>query len=255
VWTNLGSGCKLLSRLVAPKRPKDAMPKVSEQLVNRFWELHNNLKSYPKAWASLYDWSLQQGQARSLGSPVDSWKSASGKAFEEIAIGIINDQVTNSRLRALIRILRWGQADPDMRRGILAEPVWPKGQIKEAEIAESKVDVIAVAVENEHPYRLVSVYSCKSSVAERYQQDLFWAEKIRGRGIKFCFVTIDAGFIKHATTPRDTGTAGRGKTLPLAQALYDRIYLLTDDPIVTEMQVFRKIETVVDDLDLWLKAY
>lgn len=231
------------------------MPKVYEQLEQRFWELYGQSGDYGRAWTDLHEWSVTTGPGRQKSDPEQSWKSSSGRAFEHIATRIIVDQVSASRLASLIRIVRWDEADHEIQHGILAEPVWPKGKIKEFEIVESKVDVIALAVENEHPYRIVSVYSCKSSVAERYQQDLFWAEKIKGRGIKFCFVTIDAGFIRHATTGHQSGAAGKGKTLPLAQAIYDRIYLLADHPIVTDTLVFRKIETVIDDLELWLRAY
>jgi hypothetical protein len=225
----------------------------SGQLINKFWELRGELGGYAKAWATAKVWferrALTQGK-----DPGQTWKTTSGRAFEHIAVRVIEDQVSTGRLAPLIRVLRWDEIDHRIQRGILAEPVWPKGKITEFEIVESKVDVIALALENERPYRIVSVYSCKSSVAERYQQDLFWAEKIKGRGIKFCFVTIDPGFIRHATTKG--GRAGaRGKTLPLAQALYDRIYLLTDASIVTDAQVFRAVETVADDLDLWLTAY
>lgn len=229
------------------------MAKVYQQLEERFWDLYRQCGDYATAWAQLHDWSVTSGPGWQTTDPEQSWKSSSGRAFEHIAVSVIEDQVTSGRLASVIRIVRWDELDQQIQHGILAEPVWPKGKITEFEIVESKVDVVALAVENERPYRIVGVYSCKSSVAERYQQDLFWAEKIKGRGIKFCFVTIDAGFIRHATTRG--ARAGKGKTLPLAQALYDRIYLLTNDPIVTDTQVFRKVETVVDDLELWLRAY
>lgn len=225
----------------------------TQELINKFWELHVELGGYAKAWSAAKIWferrALTQGK-----DPGQTWRPTSGRAFEHIAVSVIEDQVTSGSLASVIRIVRWDELDQEIQHGILAEPVWPKGKITEFEMVESKVDVIALALENERPYRIVSVYSCKSSVAERYQQDLFWAEKIKGRGIKFCFITIDADFVRHATT-RGARAAGKGKTLPLAQALYDRIYLLTDEPIVTDTQVFRDVEKVVDDLELWLKAY
>jgi len=232
------------------------MPKVYKykQLEQHFWDLYKQYGDYGRAWAELHDWYVTSGPGSQKTDPDQSWRSSSGRAFEHIAVRLIHAEVSSGRLASLIRIVRWDQLDCQIQRGILAEPVWPKGNITQSEIAESKVDVIALAVENGRPYRIVSVYSCKSSVAERYQQDLFWAEKIKGRGIKFCFVTIDEDFVRHATTVIAAGAA-KGKTLPLAQAVYDRIYLLTNETIITDSQVFRRVETVVEDLDLWLKAY
>lgn len=226
---------------------------ISKQLADKFWELYRGLNDYTKAWGELYRWSLNEGVSRGLSSPVDSWKSGSGGAFEEISQDMIRNQVSESHLSSVVRIARWHETEREIREGILAELVWPKGQLKQPEFAESKVDVVAILQQNSEPTRVISVYSCKSSVAERYQQDLFWAEKLKGRGIKFCFVTIDGGFVKYATRPEKPRRSS--KTLILAQALYDRIYLLTEEDIVQGRAVFRRIDEIVKDLDLWWKAY
>ena len=226
--------------------------RLSEEFANKFWELYDRLKDYTKAWDELYQWALEEGEARGK-DPINWWVAGSGTAFEKISQHIIKRQVNESGLSSVVRVARWDETDIEIREGILSELVWPKGQLKEPEFAESKVDVVAILQQNSEPTRVISVYSCKSSVAERYQQDLFWAEKLRGRGIKFCFVTIDDGFLKYATRPEKPRRSS--KTLILAQALYDRIYLLTEEDIVQGRAVFRRIDEIVKDLDLWWKAY
>ncbi len=227
--------------------------KVSQQLINRFWEYYKTTKSYSVAWRLTYEWSLADGAARGLANPGQGWNSASGTAFEEISKGIIIEQVKNSRLSSQVSVVRWGDAPQSIREGILSELVWLKGQISQPERAESNVDVIAMLNEEEKPVRVVSVYSYKSSTAERYQQDLYWAEKLKARSIHFCFVTIEDSFVRYATSLKKPQSAT--KSVTLSQALYDKIYLLTEDPIAQNPLVFRNIDSVLGDLDLWIQAY
>ena len=228
-------------------------PKISDGLIAKFWELHADLGSYEKAWHALQDWSEAEGAKRGLRNPGQGWNSASGIAFEEICVKIIKDRVAESSISHLVKVARWKDTPQEIRLGILSELVWLKGPTPKAETAESNVDVVAVLRDDSQITRVVSVYSCKSSVAERYQQDLFWAEKLKARGIRFCFATIDANFVNHATGrhPADDPT----KAVILAQALYDRVYLVTGDAIVQNPLVFKPIEDVSSDLDMWLKAY
>jgi hypothetical protein len=235
---------------VAKKLPK---PKVSEQLVEKFWDLYSRLGSYSGAWRELHSWSLLGGAARGLGSPGQGWNSASGKAFEIISQHIIIDQIKVSHLSSTVQVTPWGDTPSHIREGILSEMVWPKGQISHPERAESNVDVIATLRQDHEPIRVISVYSCKSSTAERYQQDFYWAEKLKARGIRFCFVTIEESLVKYATG--STIPARSNKTVVLSQALYDRIYLLTEKDVIQNTSVFRPIDSVVKDLDLWIQAY
>lgn len=224
-----------------------------DELVNQFWEFVRQGFSYAEAWQHLREWSEQRGRQRGLADPTQSWRALSGPAFEIIAQQMVTEEVTKSPLASDIVLFRWDEAPEWMRNGILSERVWPKGEVREPAIASSNVDLIASAMDRQgNPEKVVCVYSCKSSVAERYQQDLYWAEKLRARSIKFCFVTIDRGFLNYATGAeepvRDT------KAITLSRALYDRIYLLTRAPIVRWTQVFKRIEEVVQDMELWLRA-
>ncbi|MDO8749699.1 MAG: BsaWI family type II restriction enzyme [Dehalococcoidia bacterium] len=229
--------------------PKD----ITGQLVEKFWELRPQYPSYSAAWEALQHWSEEDGRRRGLQNPGQGWNSASGGAFERVSQKIIIDQVNTSPLAQRIRVTRGDETPQDVREGILSELVWPKGQITQPERAESNVDVVAMLLNGEKPTRVISVYSCKSSAAERYQQDLYWAEKLKARGIKFCFVTIDKSLLKHATTADRARKPG--KTVTLAQAMYDRVYLLTQLQIVSNPLTFKTIDRVVQDLDLWIKAY
>ncbi len=74
---------------------------------------------------------------------------------------------------------------------------------------------------------------------------------MRGRGIRFCFVTLDEGLMRYATDERKPSKIS--KVTKLSQALYDRIYLLTDKTIRRGETVFRSIKEVAYDLELWLE--
>lgn len=226
---------------------------ITSQLVEKFWELRPQYPSYSAAWEALQEWSEEDGRRRGLRNPGQGWNSASGGAFELVSQKIIVDQVNASSLAQRVRVTRGEETPQAVREGVLSELVWPKGQITQPERAESNVDVVAMLLDGQDPSRVISVYSCKSSAAERYQQDLYWAEKLKARGIRFCFVTIDKSLLNHATATR----RGRkpGKTVTLAQAMYDRVYLLTHLQVASNPLVFKTIDHVVEDLNLWIEAY
>jgi hypothetical protein len=54
-------------------------PKASEQIVDKFWTLLKNNNDPMAAWREVHRWWLQSGHSE------QSWKSASGAAFERIA--------------------------------------------------------------------------------------------------------------------------------------------------------------------------
>ncbi|MDW8106007.1 MAG: hypothetical protein RMK45_00850 [Armatimonadota bacterium] len=57
-------------------------------------------------------------------------------------------------------------------------------------------------------------------------------------------------------TLREAAVEGKLETkeAKMSVALYDRIYLLTDEPIQHYTRVFRSIDSLVEDLKLWLQA-
>lgn len=208
-----------------------------------------------EAWNKTYqDW-IQQNPTGAVDTQ-QSWKSASGKAFEAIILKEIERQV-GSLVSApsgtsLLKVYSWEKLPIPIKEGILAAQVWKPGTIESVTVP-SQVDVVAVLETDGKIERVVAVYSCKTSTAERYQQDLYWAERFRERRIRFCLVTLEDKFIEYATTPQSAENPNRRKDIPLASALYDRIYLLTDEPIQREPQVFRPLSELGSDLEQWSK--
>ncbi len=145
---------------------------------------------------------------------------------------------------------RWDELEAWLREGILAERIWLKGELREPVTVPSQVDIAALQIHESEIVRIVAVYSCKSSAAERFQQDLFWAERLRGRGIRFCFVTMDEQFLRYALE----GKGRQAKGIRLAQALYDRVYLFTDQPSHYGGAVFQPITQVAEDLAKWMET-
>ncbi len=224
----------------------------TQRFCKRFWQEFQPTQSYAQAWKATRVWFYADAQQRGK-DPRQSWNTTSGKAFELIGQDIIVQIVKASPLASRIKVQRWTEVDPKFKGGILAEQVWPRGQLQPA-IAESNIDVSAFLLDAEGKIeRVVAVYSCKTSAAERYQEDLYWADIFRGRGIRFCGVSIDEKFIKYTAGEAVSEEFSKGVTLGLAH--YDRIYLVTDKPIVQGKPVFARIEEVPNDLDIWIKAY
>jgi hypothetical protein len=219
-------------------------PKASEQIVDKFWTLLKSNNDPMAAWREVHCWWLQSGHSE------QSWKSASGAAFERIAQQYVLQLVdADPRLKEQVEIKRWNELERELQEGILAERVWQKGELREPVIAPSEVDMVALQVEGKEIRRVIAAYSCKSSAAERYQQDLFWAERLRGRGIRFCFVTLDEVFLRYALRG---GEASKG--VRLAMALYDRVYLFTTEELHHGTAVFQPINNIADDLAKWLEV-
>lgn len=204
------------------------------------------------AWEATYRWWIQENPT-GKGDPFQSWKSASGKAFERIVIAELSRYV--GEMPSPLRVFAWSEIDENIQQGVLAERVWKPGDLKQPVVVPSMVDVVVGCGKNEEELdRIVAVYSCKTSLAERYQQDLFWAQRFRERRIRFCLVTLDEACVRYATTGTGLDAGKTGKSLRLAVALYDRIYLFTPDPIRNDPQVFRRIEDLVEDLRRWSEA-
>jgi hypothetical protein len=221
-------------------------PKASEQIVDKFWTLLKSNNDPMAAWREVYRWWCKE-----KGHSEQSWKSASGAAFERIAQQYVQQLVdADPRLKGQVEIKRWNQLEQELQEGILAEQVWQKGELRKPVTVPSEVDMVALQVEGEEISRVIAAYSCKSSAAERYQQDLFWAERLRGRGIRFCFVTLDEVFLGYARH----GAGKDNKSVRLAMALYDRVYLFTTEELHHGTAVFQPINNIADDLAKWLEV-
>lgn len=213
-------------------------------LANAFWRNLQDLSNPGQAWQAVRDWWLQQGYSE------QSWKSASGAAFEHIAQQYVQQLVDdNPNLKGRVEMRRWNELDDWLKDGILAEQVWQKGELRKPVTVPSQVDMVALQVERGDIRRVIAAYSCKSSAAERYQQDLFWAERLRGRGIRFCFITLDEVFLRYALHDGEAS-----KSVRLAMALYDRVYLFTMEELHHGTSVFQPINNIANDLAKWLEV-
>ena len=215
-----------------------------------FTQQYEATGDYSRAWAETRDWFEARARVTGVEDPTQAWRSVSGNVFEHACKQIIKRAVPSVLGAREVRIMLWGEVPEEVRDGVLSERVWHRGNVRQPAIVPSLVDAVAATVDKlGHIEDIIAAYSCKSSVRERYQQDLFWVEKLRGRGIRFCFITIDDAFIRHAAG--DTGSSS-DKSLTLSKAMYDRIYLLTDRGILTDVAVFRPLSEVASDIQNWL---
>lgn len=221
----------------------------SEEIAKRYESLRAEGRTPREAWEQIKREFLSTTTAK---DPQQAWKSASGAALERIVEAEFTRQLRQKRsARNKLLVQRWKDIRNDLVRRILSEPLWVRGELREPYTAESQVDFVACEQQGGQPQRVLAVYSCKASLRERFQQDLYWAEKFRGRGIRFCFITLD-----NDETLREAAVEGKLETkeAKMSVALYDRIYLLTDEPIQHYTRVFRSIDSLVEDLKLWLQA-
>jgi hypothetical protein len=196
-----------------------------------------------EAWAQLKEEYVAQCDPQR--DAEQSWKSASGKAFEDIVLLEFTAQLRDPQS---LKVVQWKKLPKSLKEP-LSERLWVRGEILPI-TAESNVDFVAYELgDGDTPKRIIAVYSCKVSLRERFQQDLFWAERLRGRGIRFCFVTLDNdGVLMRAATTGDLSS----KQARMSTALYDRIYLFSDEVAIQYYtRVFRSVDRLVEDLKRW----
>ena len=212
----------------------------------RYRELCEQGNTPRKAWEQLKkEYKEYIAQCDPEKDAEQSWKSVSGNAFENIVLQMFTTQLGD--LQSL-KAVQW-KSLPEQLKEPLSERLWVRGEIRPI-IAESDVDFVAYEVrDGDVPKRILAVYSCKVSLRERFQQDLFWAERLRERGIRFCFVTLDNdGDLTKAATTGDLST----KAAKMSVAVYDRIYMFCDElEIQYYTRVYRSVDRLVEDLVKW----
>jgi hypothetical protein len=215
-------------------------------LPERYRQLREAGNSPTQAWAQLKDDYIAQFRQRTPSRDAEqSWKSASGKAFEDI---VLQEFTTQCEGLKGLQIAQW-RAIPASLQEPLSERLWVRGEIQSV-TAESNVDFVAYELDaSDAPKRIIAVYSCKVSLRERFQQDLFWAERLRGRGIRFCFITLDNDSV--LTKAALTGDL-TSKQASMSVAVYDRIYLFRDESEIQRYtRVFRTVDRLREDLKRW----
>jgi len=217
-------------------------------LPERYRQLREEGKLPKQAWAQLKDeYTAQFSRRKSSGDAAQSWKSASGEAFEEIVWQEFSAQCQGLKD---LQVARWHEIPASLKEP-LSERLWVRGEIQ-AVTAESNVDFVAYETDASNiPRRIIAVYSCKVSLRERFQQDLFWAERLRGRGIRFCFITLDNdGVLTEAAATGDLTS----KQARMSVAMYDRIYLFCEESKIQHYtRIFRTVDRLGEDLKRWLE--
>jgi hypothetical protein len=219
-------------------------------LPERYRQLREEGNLPTQAWARLkseYTAQFRKRKRKQSGDAEQSWKSASGKAFEDIV-----RQEFTSQCQGLkdLQVARWHEIPASLKEP-LSERLWVRGEIQ-AVTAESNVDFVAYETDASNiPRRIIAVYSCKVSLRERFQQDLFWAERLRGRGIRFCFITLDNDGVLTKAAARGKLTS---KQASMSVAMYDRIYLFCNESEIQHYtRIFRTVDHLGEDLKRWLE--
>jgi len=229
------------------------MPPDHHATLHRLRQLQVEMGDYTAAWQATREWFEQAVRDEGGKSGTQGWRSVSGRVFEMACRATIEDGLKASGQALPLAIKLWQQIPTEIRDGVLSERVWGKGSIHQPSIVQSYVDIIAaIADEKDNVESILAVFSCKTSVRGRYQQDLFWVEKLRARGIRFCFVTLDPAFLRYATSG---GQRTPSRTITLASAMYDRIYLFTEEEIDPAQRTFRPISEAAGDLASWYQSY
>jgi hypothetical protein len=217
-------------------------------LPERYRQLREAGNSPTQAWAQLKDDYIAQFRQRTpSGDAEQSWKSASGKAFEDI---VLQEFATQCEGLKGLWIAQW-RATPASLKEPLSERLWVRGEIQSV-TAESNVDFVACELDTSNtPKRIIAVYSCKVSLRERFQQDLFWAERLRGRGIRFCFITLDNDGVLTEAAAEGKLTSKQAR---MSVAMYDRIYLFCNESEIQHYtRIFRTVDRLGEDLKRWLE--
>ncbi len=217
-------------------------------LPERYRQLREEGNLPTQAWAQLKSEYITQFRKRTQsGDAPQSWKSASGKAFEDIVW-----QEFASQCQGLkdLQVARWHEIPASLKEP-LSERLWVRGEIQ-AVTTESNVDFVAYETDASNiPRRIIAVYSCKVSLRERFQQDLFWAERLRGRGIRFCFITLDNDGVLTKAAARGKLTSKQAR---MSVAMYDRIYLFCEESKIQHYtRIFRTVDRLGEDLKRWLE--
>jgi len=217
-------------------------------LAERYRQLREQEISPTQTWARLKEEYVAQFLEQTpSGNAIQSWNAVSGKAFEDIVLQELTTQCNGLKN---LHVVQWRAISASLKEP-LSERLWVRGEIQSV-TAESNVDVVAYESNSSHvPQRIIAVYSCKVSLRERFQQDLFWAERLRGRGVRFCFITLDNdNVLTEAATTGDLSS----KQASMSVAVYDRIYLFRNASEIRHYtRVFRAIDHLGEDLRRWLE--
>ncbi|NQT52455.1 hypothetical protein HQ576_10410 [bacterium] len=231
---------------LAEKIGEDVVCWTGRDLVNRIVQAH--LAASPgealgDLWSVVaedYVAILRNEDSQEEGSARQSWRSASGKAFEGSVRLAVNAKLRGHGLLAAER----SQLEAHHREVIrfLTLPakrvcsqdnvdVWPDN------------DLIVVCQREDGTLQALAVISCKTSLRERVMQSLFWSLAIKvGIPVKSLFVTLDA--------QRELGSCAHPtKARRLVEAYFDATYVLNKS--TSTCSAVRPFDALMGDLLRW----
>ncbi|MFC2161626.1 BsaWI family type II restriction enzyme [Acidobacteriota bacterium] len=193
--------------------------------------------SFPDIWKVVRTRFLSIARDKKVGDVEQSWKSTSGKAFEKITIQIILSIVGQIDFAGEgIEAFSFYDLNPDRKKRL-------SNQFRRKctdEIVEISSEPDIVIYKNERPKVLVS---CKSSLRDRINMDLFWSEMYRQQGLIFTVVSGE--------TSKEIGSCENPKKpRQLAESIYDRLYIVNGD--IDYCEVIRPFSDLEIDLRRWL---
>lgn len=193
----------------------------------------NNSFSFPNGWYKTKKEFMKIAPERGIKDPGQSWKTASGKAFELLAIRKVLDITSNKEfIQNNISVESWASLNLNQKRMLEYELI--RKCCGERVSRSSEPDIIIF--KKNTPKFLVS---CKSSLRDRVNMDLFWALEYKKRGLIFTLVCAETsetiGTCKNPKKPRI-----------LAESLYDKLYIINGD--IDYCEIVRPFSDLKKDL-------
>lgn len=154
------------------------------------------------------------GEQAAHRSTSSSWRSTSGKYFQDFVSQFINDSLGTQGIQA-VSAKELMQLDPGLirflqlpaKRRCVQSPidVWPDN------------DIIVLARDQGGQLRALGIVSCKTSIRERAFESAFWALATRDTGLRTVFVTADLD--------NELGVCGgKSKSRQIIETYFDRGY-------------------------------
>lgn len=164
-----------------------------------------------------------------------SWKSASGGAFEKIVIDRVLNLLTSEFPEVVVK--RFGEMSPQEKEDLQAKK-WRKCANSYTEIT-NRPDIVIFKGS-----RPKVILSCKSSLRDRVSIDLFWAGVYQEKNIKFVVVSAESNLATH-DEPNTHRT--------IAECVYERLYIVNGDTNYCDVIRPFSEEELRNDLTIWLR--
>ena len=195
-------------------------------------------RGLPHIWKLVKEEFEEYASSRTTGDIGQAWRNTSGKAFEVIVGRIIKNVLTKEKFTSRkVSVKSFNELDSSEIKDVSCQL---KRRCSGTNVSTSYEPDIVVF--KDHVPKII--ISCKTSLRVRVSMDLFWSEKYRALGCKFVLVS--------AETVKKLGTCGEPKKVrALAEAIYDRLYIVGDMHYCDIVRPFRDIE---GDMEKWLLA-